>query len=304
MNLYALSAAAAGILWGMIGLFTRRLNALGFDTWSLVAVRCGIAAICFAVLALVRNPAQLRVRAKDAWCFFGAGIMSLLLFTYCYFNAIALMSMSTAGILLYTAPAFVMLMSFLFFREPIGLRGGAALVLCIGGVVLVSGPSGHSISAAGLLYGFGAGFGYALFSIFSRFALNRGYSATAINFYACAIASFGAFCFAGFRTPLQLMSTCSEALLLSLGLGVLICFFPYLLYTHALTGISNGRASIMATVEPVVATLMSVFVFREALSPLSALGILLVLGAIVLMNLAPKSQRTESTPAAQSADES
>jgi len=85
---------------------------------------------------------------------------------------------------------------------------------------------------------------------------------------------------------------------------VLICFFPYLLYTHALTGISNGRASIMATVEPVVATLMSVFVFREALSPLSALGILLVLGAIVLMNLAPKSQRAQSTPAAQSADES
>ena len=304
MNLYALSAAGAGVLWGIIGLFTRRLNALGFDTWSLVAVRCGIAALCFALLALARNPRQLRVRAKDAWCFLGAGILSLLLFTYCYFNAIALMSMSTAGILLYTAPAFVMLMSFLFFREPIGLRGGAALVLCIGGVVLVSGPTGLSISGPGLLYGFGAGFGYALFSIFSRFALNRGYSSTAINFYACAIAALGAFCFSGFSAPLRLMSASREALLLSLGLGVLICFLPYLLYTHALTGISNGRASIMATVEPVVATLVSVFVFREALSALAALGIVLVLGAIVLMNLAPKAPRTESTPAAQSADKS
>ncbi len=295
MNRYALSAIAAGMLWGVIGLFTRTLNALGFDTWSLVALRCGIAALCFAALALVRDPKQLRIRAKDAWCFLGAGILSLLLFTYCYFNAIALMSMSTAGILLYTAPVFVMLMSFLFFREPIGLRGALALVLCLGGVVLVSDPTGLSISAQGLLYGLGAGFGYALFSIFSRFALNRGYSGTAINFYACAIASLGAFCFAGFTAPVRLMFSCGEAALLSLGLGVLICFLPYLFYTHALTGISNGQASIMATVEPIVATLVSVCIFHEPLRPLSLLGILLVLAAIVLMNLSPKKTAAEKT---------
>lgn len=284
MNRYALSATAAGVLWGAIGLFTRRLTALGFDTWSLVAVRCGVAAACFALLALLRNPGQLRVRWKDLWCFLGAGVLSLLFFTYCYFNAISLMRMSTAGILLYTAPAFVMLLSRCFFREPVGRRGIAALVLCLAGVTLVSGPMGQ-LSLRGLLFGLGAGIGYALFSIFSRFALNRGYSSTAINFYACAIAAAGALCFSGFAAPARLMWAGTESALLSLGLGVLICFLPYLLYTHALTGIPNGKASIMATAEPVVATLLSVCVYHETLTPLSAAGIALVLSAIVLMNL-------------------
>jgi len=283
MNKHAFAAVGAGALWGAIGLFTKNLSAMGFGMWDLVAVRCGISALCFAVMALFTEPKQLKIKLKDLWCFIGLGVVSMLFFTYCYFTAIELTGMSTASILLYTAPCFVMVLSLLCFGDRIGRRGFVSLLLCFAGVFLVSGGGGQ-VTFRGVVFGLGAGIGYAFFSIFSRAALNRGYGSTAINFYAGAIASAGAFCIAGVAQPVRLMVSSAPALLLSLGLGVLICFLPYLLYTYSLTGISNGQASIMASVEPVVATLISVSVFHERLTVMAICGIALVLAAIVCIN--------------------
>ena len=66
--------------------------------------------------------------------------------------------------------------------------------------------------------------------------------------------------------------------------GLVSTVFPYLAYTLGLEYVENGRASIIASVEPVVATLFGVFVFREKLTLMNLLGMILVLGAIVLCN--------------------
>ena len=67
--------------------------------------------------------------------------------------------------------------------------------------------------------------------------------------------------------------------------GIVTCYLPYLLYTFGLTGLETGKASILASFEPVVATLVGIFVFHEKLTPLSALGCVCVLSAVVLLNL-------------------
>lgn len=52
----------------------------------------------------------------------------------------------------------------------------------------------------------------------------------------------------------------------------------------------------MASVEPVVATFVGILFFQEMLTPLSALGVALVLAAVVLLNLnAPIKQKKEKT---------
>jgi len=68
-------------------------------------------------------------------------------------------------------------------------------------------------------------------------------------------------------------------------MGAVSCFLPYLFYTYGLSGLETGRASILASFEPVVATLVGIVVFRERPTLMSAAGVLCVLGAIVLLNL-------------------
>jgi len=275
----------AGCLWGTMGFFSRSFSAIGIGSGGTIFLRCAVAALLFLLTILLKDPAQLRVKPRDFWCFFGSGICSLLFFTYCYFTAISLMSLSAAAILLYTAPAIVVLLSALLFHERMTLRKLSALLLAVVGCALVSGlGSGTVITVRGLLYGLGAGAGYALYSIFARFALDRGYSSGTVNFYSCLLAAVGSALLWGVKTPLAVALASGGHLAFSLCAGVVTCYLPYLLYTYGLSGLETGRASILASVEPVVATLLGVLIYREKLTLLSAGGILCVLAAVLLLN--------------------
>lgn len=287
MNRHSASILAAGCLWGLMGFFTRHMTALGFDSPGVLIVRCGLAAIGFGLTMALSDRRLFRVRLKDIWCFLGSGLCSLLFFTYCYFQAISLMSLSAAAILLYTAPSMVMLMSLVVFRERLTARKALALIMAFCGCALVSGIGGgdERLTAAGLIYGLCSGFGYALYSIFARLALDRGYDSRTINFYSCLLAAAAACVIWGVREPVRLLFSGWDAVLWSLGTGLVSCYLPYLLYTYGLSGVEPGRASIMASLEPVVATLMGVFVYRETLSLSGAAGVALVLAAIVILNV-------------------
>ncbi len=287
MNRYTLCALGSGLLWGLLGLFSRNLNALGFSAGNILVARCAVAALGFGLTLLLQNPRQFRIRLRDFWCFLGAGICSLLFFTYCYFQAIARMDMSAAAVLLYTAPAFVMLMSLWLFRERFSAQKFLALILAFAGCCLVSGGA-SALTPVGLLYGLGAGIGYALYSIFARLALERGYSSNAVNFYACLLAALGGSLLWGWRVPLTLSVSSGSALLWVLGMGLVCCYLPYLLYTYALTGCEPSRASILCSGEPLMATVAGVLFFQEHLSALGMAGIALTLGAIAILNSRPR----------------
>ncbi len=287
---YVISVLAAGMLWGSMGLFSRTLGDYGLTPEELIIVRVGIAAVLFLIQGLIKDRSSLRVKPGDFWCFIGSGIMSLMFFTYCYFNAIEMMTLSAAAILLYTAPAIVMLLSALLFKEKVTENKVIALALAVVGCALASGIAGGNLgmTASGILFGLGSGLGYALYSIFARFALNRGYDSTTINLYSCILAATGAaiifrpsdFISHVFQSP-SVAALCFAA-------AFVTCFLPYAFYTYGLSGLENGKASVIASVEPVVASLIGVIVYHEKMNLFNIIGIVLVLAAIVLLNLNPK----------------
>ena len=59
---------------------------------------------------------------------------------------------------------------------------------------------------------------------------------------------------------------------------------PFLAYTIGLRTVEASRAGILATIEPMVATVFGIVVFSEPLTVLSGLGIILILSAVILLN--------------------
>ena len=80
------------------------------------------------------------------------------------------------------------------------------------------------------------------------------------------------------------MTASPAAFFWCLATGVISCFIPYMLYTYGLTGLENSRASILASVEPVVATLAGVLIYHEEMTLSVLAGVILVLSAVVLIN--------------------
>ena len=281
----------AGIFWGSMGIFVRKLNAYGFDSIQIVSIRLTLAALVFSVILLFQDPCGFRIRPGDLPLFLGLGWLSILFFTVCYFTAITMMSLSTAAILLYTSPIWIMLMSILFFREKLTLRKILALLLAFGGCILVSGISGGGLTVAGLLFGLGSGIGYGLYSILGSVALRR-YTPYTVTTYTFVIAAIGSWMIC---RPAELLSKAAAApspfglFLFCCLTAIVTAVIPFLAYTLGLRTVEASKAGILATVEPMVATLFGVLVFSEPLTLSSGLGVLLILVAVVFLNLNSRS---------------
>ncbi|MCD7981201.1 MAG: DMT family transporter [Clostridiales bacterium] len=283
---------AAGILWGSMGLFVRKLDLYGLTSIDIVALRAMVTSVFLFLFLLIFRRKLLRIRLRDLWCFLGTGIASIAFFNFCYFKAITLTSLSAAAVLLYTAPAIVMVLSRFLFGERFTKRKLLALFMTFFGCVLVTGvlTEPGNLSAGGILAGLGAGLGYALYSVFSRYALERGYHSLTITFYTFLIAAVGTVFMADIGKVGRAASDSASMLLFCIAFGVLCTVVPYLTYTLGLQFVENSRASIIASVEPVTATLLGLAVFGEKLSAAGAAGVVLVLAALVLCR-EPKKKR-------------
>lgn len=279
----------AGSFWGSMGLFVRRLNALGFSSRQVACLRLTVGALVFVLLLLILDRKALKISPRDVPLFLGLGLLSVLFFTFCYFRAIELMPLATAAILLYTSPIWVTLMAALFFHERLTVRKLLALGLAFAGCVLVSGLSGGSLTFYGLLVGLGAGVGYALYSILGTVALRR-YPPLTVTTWTFLFAALGSWFLSSPVSLFETMRTAPAGTLAWLipGTAILTAVIPYLAYTKGLQSTEAGRAAILATVEPVVATLLGALVFHETLSLTAMLGIALVLGSIALLNTGGK----------------
>lgn len=77
----------------------------------------------------------------------------------------------------------------------------------------------------------------------------------------------------------------------SLLTALVTAVIPFLAYTLGLRSVEASKAGILATVEPMVATLIGIFVFSEPLTLMSGVGVLLILAAVVILNVSNENSR-------------
>ena len=146
--------------------------------------------------------------------------------------------------------------------------------------MLVTGVLGSEtpLSVAGILFGLGSGLGYGLYTIFGKFAMDRGYSAQGITFYTFLVAAIAASAMNG--TSAIFAAAQTPSLPYMLGLGALSTVLPFLLYTLGLRTLSGSRASILASIEPVTAAILGIAAYGETMQPMTLAGVILVLVGI------------------------
>ncbi|MDV2885073.1 EamA family transporter [Alkalihalophilus pseudofirmus] len=286
--LYAVLGAA---LWGIIGLFVQPLYSYGFTAWEIVAIRAIFSALLLVGYLIITNRKMLRIHIRDLPLFIGTGIISIVFFNWCFFTVIDQSNLSLAVVLLYTGPFFVTVFSRIFFKEWLTSNKVTALVLTIIGCAFVVGllPSFNTvITPYILLVGIGSGFFYALYSIFAKVSSKR-YSSMTITTYSFICAAIFMIPTSGLWNKAHLFAQIDVV-----GYGLGLAFFPtvlaYLLYTRGLAEIESSRASILSTIEPVVAIGIGFLIFKDQLSLIQWFGVALVLFSIFLVSKPDKAR--------------
>ena len=291
-----LAVGAAASIWGTLGFFAKILYAEGVSFEALVAVRASVgwAAMLLFVL-LARGVGSRRVARRDLLFLVPLGLVGIGAFYLLYFFTVRESTVGTAAILLYSSPAFVSLLAWIFLREALGMLRVLALTLTFGGIFLVVGaydPAALEVGPLVLATGLLSGLTYGLYSIFGKPVAGRLDPAIILS-YALG---FGAVLLVLFALPtfhtLVGLSSGSYALLFML--AVVHTSLAFGLYTVGLKRLDAGQAAIVATVEPVVAGAIGVVLLGETLTAPKVLGALLVLaGASLAQVRLEKASRGE-----------
>ena len=158
-----------------------------------------------------------------------------------------------------------------------------ALALALLGCSFVTGVwSGDaSVTAVGVLFGLGAGFLYALYSIFAPFGL-RHYAPFTVVYWTFVFGGLGSL-FLLDAGEMRTVFADGRMILVALGLIVISTVLPYLLYTNGLARVESGKASILASLEPVVASFVGILAFGEPMRLMVFLGLGCILACVYVL---------------------
>jgi len=267
----------AAILWGLIGPLSKLAFAAGMDTLEVAFWRTGLAWCFFAAQAVAKR--ETHIAPRDLPAVIGFGVVGIGGLFGAYMVAVDAGGAALASVLLYTAPAWVALMSWLFLREPMGGFKVAAVVATVAGVAGVSlGPElagGPGIGPKAVVFGLLSGVTYALYYIFGKYYLNR-YKTPTLFLYALPVGAVVLLPFVHFTRPTV------RGMLPCLALAVLSTYGAYSVYYAGLKRLEATRAAVVATLEPVVAAVLAYFLFGECFSLPGYFGAGLIIASVLL----------------------
>ncbi|MBB6452331.1 drug/metabolite transporter (DMT)-like permease [Salirhabdus euzebyi] len=264
--------------WGLTGLFVEALYRYGFTPWEVVTLRLTTATLLLFLFLIFFSPKHLKIKGKHIPHFFGLGVLSIVLFNWCYFKVMEQTSIPVAVVLLYTSPIFVTILSRITFQETITKKKVVALVLTIVGCSFVIGLipfGGTNIPFVSIILGLLSAFFCAIYSIIGKFVTVY-YHFLTITIYTLLAGTIFIFPTSQIWKKTDLIFT-FDVLLNIGGVAVISTIFAYTLYTFGLAYIESSKASILASMEPIVAVLIGVFVFGDRLTSIQLLGIFLVI---------------------------
>jgi len=265
----------AAVLWGFLGLFSAALLDRGLDSTEIAFWRATFGGAAFGAHALFAG-AWVRVPQRAWLGVLAFAWLGVTLFYLALVNAIDAGGISLAFILLYTAPAWVIVLAGPVLGETVRPAQWWLVAAAMVGTALVSLSQGSGInpSAVAIVWGLLAGAGYASYYLLGRRLSER---QPVVQLYALVML-IGAASLAPFVTW---SAKDPAAWVLLAGVALVCTYVAYLAYAFGLARSTSSSAVVVATVEPVVAAALAWWVYGEFLGPVGLTGAVVVLASAV-----------------------
>jgi drug/metabolite transporter (DMT)-like permease len=294
---YAMVATAA-TLFAVNGSVSKVVLDSTLSSLELAQIRSTCAALGLLAFLLAFARPHLRVSRNELLFLIAFGVVGVALVQWLYFVAIHNLPVGIALLIEFTAPLFVALFARFVYKERIRRRIWVAVALCISGLALVVEVwAGVAFSTVGVTAALGGAFGLTAYLLMAE-RERRQRDPISLSFYGFLFAALlwavvqplWRFPWGALDDTVSLQGNLSEytaPVWLLVGFIIVVgTMITFSLLTGALRHLSATRASIVATLEPVIATVVAWLWLGEAFGTPQLIGGSVVLAAIFLAQTA------------------
>ncbi len=273
--------------FGTLAIFGRFLYADGLDTFTLLFLRFGLAAVLMLIILLIRR--EKFPRGKILLQLIGMGALGYVGQSFSYLTGIKFASAGLVALLLYLYPTFVFILSVIVFHEKATWIKIAAIILALIGTALTVDPAGGQV--VGVLLAMAAALIYSVYIIVGTNVMKH---VSAVQSSSVIFASAGAvygllMAFNGIHLP----STNSGWIGIA-GIVLVATVIPVVMFLAGLERIGPTHAAMLSTLEPVVTVLLAAWMFGEHIQFIALFGGAMILIAVILLTRGGTGEIKES----------
>lgn len=292
--LYGCISSAA---YGFIPLFAIPMMRKGVDIDSILSYRFICASIVMCIMLMIRK-IRIRVTKKELLLLALLGLVfassaQFLFLGYKY------LPVGIASTILFTYPAFVAIIMYVLFKEKISFKTLCSIILAFIGVALLSledniSSSLNSDTASkmlGILFILLSSLSYGAYMVIVNKSAVKEMNGTKLTFYAMMFSSFVFTAKAlmannGSITPLPDLWSVADIILLA----IVPTIVSGITMVYSVHYVGSTATAVMGAMEPLTAVLIGIIAFSEKFTFNLALGMTIIIGAVILIILADKKQ--------------
>ncbi|MBO6119085.1 MAG: EamA family transporter [Lachnospiraceae bacterium] len=275
-----------GIIWGFIGFFVKELSLMGASSELITFYRVFFAFVFALIVGLIIYGPKSFILTREQlfWCFLD-GLLTQGIFNYCYSICVEKSGVAIAAVLLYTSPVFNAIISYIAFKERLGIKRNLILVLNMIGCIIAATAldfSFKSVSIIGILMGLMSGITYGASPVLGKYA-NKNPNLFVVIAYNELFASLFVLLF---LKPFNNIENISKNMwIYGIMYGVLITGLAYMFYYDGVKRMTEmSIVPVIASIEVVVAALVGILIYKEPLNVINYIGIIVVIISIILMS--------------------
>ena len=273
----------SAVAFGTLSIFAKLAYAHGLGTEQLLAFRFSLAAVGMWVLSFAVGQNPLHLTRRQALSLLTVGGVLYTAQAITYFLALRTLPASLCVLIVYIYPSLVVIAGWLFLRRHVSPWHVAALIASFVGVVLLVGGAQLQLGI-GLVFALAAPLFYTTFILISERVMSSvpPVSASAVMMAGTAVVLS---LIALVQGQLVLPVT-REAWAISVGIAIVPTMVAISLFLAGLPRVGAARASLISTLELVVTVTLAILLLGDRFTPLEAVGGVLVLGAVIVVQAA------------------
>lgn len=292
-KIYLILPILAGIMFGSSGIFVRTLTQNSIDSTTLLFLRFSIAIFPLIIAIILTDKKLLKIDLKEIPLFLVCALCIVGL-NLCYNESMNTVPLSLAAVLLSTAPVFVLIFAYIFFKETITFKKIICMVLAIIGCLLMTGVfenNTNNIPLFGIVSGIGAAVFWAIYLMASKKSMQNGNHTFTILIYSIIFISIALIPFTNFNQISNFISVNPVLVILFLIIHSTVSFaLPYILSTLSLHYMDSGVSSILLSGgEPSAALIFGFLFYSEIPSLIMFCGFLLTIIAMMMLSRKEKT---------------